>query len=242
MPRLTREHTHHFNARPGFRCILSDLPEQQRRWCGEGMKSLFRAGRSAGGEYGHRRPLGLGHSEGVGARAARGPGAHGHRAPRPKARPAAPASPRGGVAPGGHFPPRPTSPACRCCRAPPPPFLPTKVSKHARSADVTGMGGAVALAHPLRDARIEHAMRLSEDGYAHDQRCAPTIGAIRDFSTGMCPRRLDLNNSTCLGTLGHHVASGNQKSPGPVAGHTGAADFDGTECVHDGMTARFRTE
>ena len=68
-----------------------------------------------------------------------------------------------------------------------------KRSEHARSADVAGMDGAVALAHHLRHACIEHAMRIGEDGYAHDQTCAPTIGAIRDFRAEMCPLWLDQN-------------------------------------------------
>jgi len=47
------------------------------------------------------------------------------------------------------------------------------------------MDGAVAVAHDLRDAWIEHAMRISEDGYAHDQRWAPSIGTIRDIGLGI---------------------------------------------------------
>lgn len=60
-----------------------------------------------------------------------------------------------------------------------------KRSEHTRSANVTGMHSAVALAHDLRDAWIEHAMRISEDGYAHDQRLAPSIGAIREIGLGI---------------------------------------------------------
>ena len=47
------------------------------------------------------------------------------------------------------------------------------------------MHRAVARAHGLRDACIEHAMRISEDGYAHDERWAASIGATRDMGLGI---------------------------------------------------------
>lgn len=58
-------------------------------------------------------------------------------------------------------------------------------SEHAGCANVTGMHRAVARAHDLRDAWIEHAMRISEDGYAHDERWAASIGATRDMGRGI---------------------------------------------------------
>jgi hypothetical protein len=47
------------------------------------------------------------------------------------------------------------------------------------------MHRAVARAHDLRDAWIEHAMRISEDGYAHDQKWASSIVPSRDMGLGI---------------------------------------------------------
>ena len=58
-------------------------------------------------------------------------------------------------------------------------------SEHAGCANVTGMHRAVARAHGLRDACIEHAMRISEDGYAHDQKWASSIVASHDMGLGI---------------------------------------------------------
>ena len=57
-------------------------------------------------------------------------------------------------------------------------------SEHAGAANVTGMHSAVACAHDLRDAWIEHAVRISEDGYAHAQRWATRAGVIRGSGVG----------------------------------------------------------
>lgn len=58
-------------------------------------------------------------------------------------------------------------------------------SEHVGCANVTGMHRAVARAHDLRDARIQNAMRISEDGYAHDQKWASRIVASRDMGLGI---------------------------------------------------------
>ena len=121
-----------------------------------------RTGRRAGGEYGPGRPLGLGHTDGVGVRAARWPGAHGRRAPRLEARPAVPAPPRGEASPGGHAHPRSNSLACRCYRAPPTPSLPAEAQR-ARSLRRCRRHGRRSRNHaptPRRVHRARHGYQL----------------------------------------------------------------------------------
>jgi len=57
--------------------------------------------------------------------------------------------------------------------------------EHAGAANVTGMHSAVARAHDRCDASIEHAVRIREDGYAHDQKWASSIVASRDMGLGV---------------------------------------------------------